>query len=506
MRKLVSLGMSFYLEKRYARIERIMQNPAEVQEMWLQKIISEGQNCEFGKKYRLSEVKSQKDFNELVPINDYESLRIDIQRMISGENNVLWPGTMPMFAKSSGTTSDKSKFIPVTKANLFHCHQRGGWDTMCIFQHNFPNSKVFEGKSLLMGGSRSDLPQYPGKYIGDVSALMLNAMPKVGRFLHEPDIATALMPNFEEKLEIMAKTLLNEDIRLIGGVPTWTIVLFKRMLEISGKSNILEIWPNLTLYTHGGVSFVPYKEQFQHFIPSEKMVYQEIYNASEGFFAIQNDFETDDMLLLLDNGIYYEFLPMDQWDKEFPIAIPISEVVQGQNYAVVITNNSGLWRYLPGDTVTFTSTSPFKIQITGRTQQFVNAFGEEVMVSNTDKAIANTCQELSVKVSEYTVAPIFLTHSGKGGHQWVIEFEIPPENFERFNQLLDLNLQKINSDYEAKRYKDMALEQLKMSIVPQGTFHSWMRARGKFGGQSKVPRLSNQRVYVEELLNFVQQS
>ncbi|HHH50036.1 MAG TPA: GH3 auxin-responsive promoter family protein, partial [Saprospiraceae bacterium] len=334
---------------------------------------------------------------------------------------------------------------------------------------------------------------------------MIQNIPAVGRPFFTPDIETALMSEWEAKIDRIAQiTSREKDVVMIGGVPTWTVVLFRRILEITGKSNILEVWPNFETYTHGGVGFEPYRKQFAEFLPSDQVSYMEVYNASEGFFAIQNDLDEDGMLLLLNNGMYFEFIPAEEWHKEEPLAIPLSEVEIGKNYALVVSTNSGLWRYSPGDTVSFTSTRPYKIKITGRTEQFVNAFGEELMISNTDKALAITCRQLNAAVADYTVAPIYFSKSGKGGHEWLVEFDRLPKDLEKFAKVLDKNIQQINSDYEAKRYKSMALKQLKLQPVPKGTFHRWLKSKGKYGGQHKVPRLANDRKYLDDILNFLE--
>ena len=502
MKSLINNIFRAYYQYRYRRIDRFMEHPHRIQAGVLSQLIQSTKHTEWGKKHNFSTIRNQKDFAAQVPVQDYDSLKPYITRMMHGEKDVLWSGRVKWFSKSSGTTSDKSKFIPVSARNLKKCHIRGTWDTMNLFYHNRPDARQFECKSLLMGGSIENFEPYPSTKFGDVSAIMIDQMPAVGRPFFTPDFETALMPKFDEKLERMAQIVSQEkDMVMIGGVPTWTIVLFDRILEITGKQHILEVWPNLQVYIHGGVSFEPYREQFQKYLPSPDVSYMEIYNASEGYFAVQNDLQSDDMLLLLDNGIYYEFLPPEEWDKEAPQAIPLSEVEVGKNYAMVISTNSGLWRYVPGDTVKFTSTFPYKIKITGRTQQFVNAFGEEVMVSNTDKALSKTCQQTGAIASEYTVGPIYLTKNGKGGHEWLIEFEKEPHNMHRFSRLLDKNLQEINSDYEAKRFKDMALESLTLHSLPKGTFHNWLRSKGKFGGQNKVPRLANHRKYIDEILD-----
>ncbi len=505
MRKNINQLFRWYLRQRMRRIERFKKYPQEVQNSFLVHALRFNRNTEWGRKHQFRNIKNPKDFAKHVPIQDYESLKPYINRMMHGEKDVLWNGQVKWFSKSSGTTNDKSKFIPVTGVNLRNCHIRGTWDTMTFMYDQNPNARQFECKSILMGGSLSTFEPYPKTRFGDVSAVMIHQMPYVGRPFFTPDFETALLDEWEEKIERIAQiTSKDQNVVMIGGVPTWTIVLFRRILELSGKDNILEVWPNFQVYVHGGVSFTPYREQFKQFLPSDKVFYQEIYNASEGYFAIQDDLHSDDMLLMLDNGIYYEFLPMEEWDKKEPQAIPISEVEPGKNYAVVITTNSGLWRYLLGDTITFTSTRPYKIKITGRTQQFVNAFGEEVMVANTDKALAQTCAQFDASVADYTVAPVYFSKNGKGRHEWVIEFEKAPNDLNAFRSQLDKNLQRINSDYEAKRYKSMALEMLNIKNVPQGSFHEWLKSKGKFGGQNKVPRLANSRKYVEEILNFVE--
>ena len=482
-----------------------MERPHEVQEKLFHQLISAGKFTKWGKKYDYQSIKTQHQFAERIPIQDYETLKPYINRMMHGEKNVLWNGRTKWFSKSSGTTSDKSKFIPISHENLKSCHIRGTWDTMTIMYHNKPDARQFELKSLLMGGNLTPFEPYPKTLFGDVSAIMINRMPWVARPFFTPDMETALMPDFEEKIEKMAMLLSDEkDLVMIGGVPTWTVVLIRRILELKKADNLLEIWPNLEAYIHGGVSFTPFRDQFEQFYPSDDIIYKEIYNASEGYFAIQFEKDDDDLLLLLDNGIYYEFIPMMEWDKEDKKAIPLSEVIPGVNYAMIISNNAGLWRYMPGDTVMFTSTNPYKIQITGRTKQFVNAFGEEVMVSNTDKAIARTCKEMEAVVLEYMVAPIYFKGNEKGGHEWIIEFEKEPNNLDGFIKLLDENLQQINSDYEAKRYNNMALEQLTMRKVPRHTFVNWLRSKGKFGGQNKVPRLANHRDHVDDLIAYLE--
>ncbi len=492
-----------YYKQRYRTIEHYMQHPHDVQQALLTQLIEATRHTAWGKKYDHRSIQNLPTFMDRIPISQYEDVQPYIKRMMLGEKDVLWSGQVRWFAKSSGTTDGKSKYIPVTSQSRKYCHIRGTWDTMTLFYRHRSDARQFECKSIVMGGTVERYAPYPKTMIGDVSAIMISHMPFVGRPFYIPDFKTALLPDWEEKLERLARIAADTpNVVMIGGVPTWTVVLLRRILELTGKDNLLEVWPDAQLYVHGGVSFVPYREQFRNFFPSDDFTYQETYNASEGFFAVRDDFSSNDMLLLLDNGIYYEFLPVEEWYKEHPRAIPLSEVEVGVNYAMVISTNAGLWRYVPGDTVMFTSTYPYKIQITGRTKQFVNAFGEEVMVDNTDKALAKTCRATQATVVDYTVAPIYFQQEDRGRHEWLIEFEHPPGNLELFTQLLDQNLQAINSDYEAKRYKSIALARLKLTVLPNGTFQDWLRAKGKLGGQHKVPRLANHRKYIDEILSF----
>ena len=505
MRKSINKLLAWYFSQRIKRIEHFMKFPHKVQEALLFQLLKTAKNTVWGQRFDFASIKSYATFSARIPIQDYESLKPYILRMMHGEKDVLWNGRTRWFSKSAGTTSERSKFIPVSSQNLRTCHIRGTWDTMNLVYQNKPNARQFECKSLLMGGSLETFQAYPKTRIGDVSAIIIQNMPFIARPFFTPDIETALMANWEDKISRIAEIVSKEkEMVMIGGVPTWTIVLFRKILEITGKSHMLEVWPDLEVYIHGGVSFMPYKEQFREFLPSSDFLYMEIYNATEGYFAIQNDLKSNDMLLLLDNGIYYEFLPVEEWHKENPKAIPLCEVVVGKNYAMVISTNSGLWRYVPGDTICFTATSPYKILITGRTKQFVNAFGEEVIVANTDMALSKTCQQLNAVIREYMVAPIYFKGNRKGGHEWIVEFEKAPKDVDQFNTLLDKNLQDINSDYEAKRFKGLALERLRLHLAPKGTFHGWLKSKGKYGGQNKVPRLSNHRQHIEEILQFIQ--
>lgn len=506
MSEWINKAFRIYLHQRYRQINRFMQFPHDAQrEVW-KELIMLNRHTEWGRRFGYSDMRSPESFAQRVPVQDYESLKPYIQRMMHGEQDVLWPGRVRWFSKSSGTTSDKSKFIPVPRINLRKCHIMGSRDAMALFYHRRPDAEIFAKSTMIMGGSIQGFDPCPGTFYGDVSAIMISHIPFFARPRLFPDVQTALMAEWEQKLERMAEAgSKNRNVVMIAGVPTWTIVLFRRMLELTGAKTMLEIWPDFQLYAHGGVSFSPYKSQFQTFFPSEKVEYQEVYNASEGYFSVQDTPNGEDgMLLLLQNGVYYEFLPPAEWNKPEPQPIPLEAVEVGKNYALVISTNAGLWRYMPGDTVMFTCTRPYRIRVTGRTKQYVNAFGEEVMVDNTDMALAATCAATGARVTDYTVAPLFLQGNDKGGHEWLIEFDILPPDLEYFNTLLDVNLQKLNSDYEAKRYRDIALERLVLRVLPQGTFHRWLRDKGKLGGQHKVPRLANHREYVDEILGTLE--
>lgn len=497
-----NIALKIYLRLRQPRIKRLSKYPIEVQRRVFQQIIKQAQPTEIGKKYDFKSIKSPQTFAERVPVGDYETHKADINRMMHGEKDVLWRGKIEWFAKSSGTTNDKSKFLPVSPEGLSECYIQGPKDSMTTFYMAFPDATVFDGKGLIMGGAYQRFEPYPQSKFGDVSSIMIDHIPMLPKTLfYTPSMEIALMPEWEAKINKMAEYIIHDNVTNIGGVPTWTIVLFRKMLEITGKNNILEIWPNLQVYFHGGVSFEPYKAQFQQFLPSEQVKYFEVYNASEGYFAVQNEADADDMLLLIDSGIYYEFLPIEEWEKEKPTAIPLQEVKLNVNYALVITTNNGLWRYNVGDTILFTSLAPYKIKVTGRTSQHINVFGEEVMVANTDLALAMTCEQTNALVKEYTVAPVFFDEKEKAGHEWLIEFEKMPVSIENFEQLLDKNLQTINSDYEAKRYKNMALKPLIVHVAAEDTFYNWLKMKGKIGGQSKIPRLANHRKYFEEMLD-----
>lgn len=466
-------------------------------------LIQTAKDTEWGKRFDYAGIKTFADYQNRFPVQDYDFFKTEIERIMKGEDNVLWPGTITWFAKSSGTTSDKSKFIPVTKVSLDDCHYKGGRDLLAMYLHNHPESKLFSGKGLIMGGSHQVNQLNAFSRYGDVSAVMMQNMPFYAHLVKTPNLSIALMSEWEEKIEKMAEHTLKQNVTHIAGVPTWTVVLIRRLFELTGKNNLRDIWPNLELYIHGGVSFKPYREQFNQLIRGDDMNYIETYNASEGFFALQDRLQADDMLLLNDNGIFYEFIPVEEFDKEYPKTISLAEVEVNKNYGLVISTNAGLWRYKLGDTVKFTSVKPYRLQVSGRIKHFINAFGEEVIVDNSDEAIRKACLATGAIITDYTAAPIYFSGEGKGGHEWIIEFEKQPDDISRFTEVLDTTLQSINSDYEAKRHKSMALEMPHVHIAPEGTFYNWLKSRGKLGGQHKVPRLSNERNYVEDILKMM---
>ncbi|MBK9735133.1 MAG: GH3 auxin-responsive promoter family protein [Saprospiraceae bacterium] len=493
-----------YLKFRHGRIQSIYTEPVDLQNEVFKELIINLKQTEYGKIYGAHSILTVKDFKNKLPLVNYENIFPLIERMMAGEENVLWPGKVNWFAKSSGTTNDRSKYIPITDDNLFENHVAASWDAMSILYSNQPDAKIFDKKNLIMGGS---LCHVGDKLItGDVSAILLDRMPAVGRPFYSPDFETALLSDWELKIEKMASQCGKDDIVMFAGVPTWTIVLFKRILQLTGKKNMREVWPNVKTYFHGGVGFDPYIEQFKTFFPDDDLDYYEVYNASEGYFAVQDRVNEKGMLLLLDNAVYYEFIPLENIDDTDPVTLSINEVAINMDYCIVISTSSGLWRYKPGDVVRFVTISPYRIIVTGRTKHFINVFGEEVMVSNTDRALKETCAKCGGKVNDYTVAPIYMEDDKKGGHQWLVEFDEYPESLDHFTKLLDETLRCINSDYDAKRFKDLALQNLKLDTAPLGTFSKWLKSKGKVGGQSKIPRLSNDRKYIEELQAFIQQN
>jgi hypothetical protein len=478
-----------------------MKYPHEVQDEWFEKLITSARDTEYGKKYDFKSIKTPDDFRNRVPVSEYNDLKPYIDRLRKGEQNILWPSDVKWFAKSSGTTGDKSKFIPVTEEALEECHFKGGKDLLSIYCNNNPSTRIFSGKWLGLGGSFNLDDAQADTYYGDVSAIIMENLPFWIQLIRTPDLSVALMDEWEAKIERIAKITIEEDVSNITGVPSWMLVLLNRVLELKQISNIEEIWPNLELFVHGGVSFTPYKDHYHRICPS-KMNYLETYNASEGFFGIQDTLAGEDMLLMLDYGIYYEFMPLGESDQPFPKTLTLDQVEPGVNYAMIISTNAGLWRYLIGDTLVFTSVDPYRIRITGRTKSFINAFGEELMIDNADKALAIACEKSHATIREYTAAPVYFDQNKYASHEWLIEFEKSPENLEYFAEILDNALKSLNSDYEAKRYHNMILNVPLVRSLPQGTFYQWLRDRGKLGGQNKVPRLSNDRNYVEEILKI----
>ncbi|MDB5127460.1 GH3 auxin-responsive promoter family protein [Mucilaginibacter sp.] len=501
---IINSVFTWFMKKRIHQIELFMKYPNEVQEEWFEQLVAGAENTEWGKKYGYKSIENLAQFKERVPIQTYDTLKPYIERMLKGEQNVLWPSEIRWFAKSSGTTSDRSKFIPVSEESLEECHFKGGKDMLTLYFNNRPNARIFTGKSLTLGGSHQVGQLNADTFFGDLSAVIMKNLPLWAEFYRTPHLDIALLENFEEKIEKMAYATKDVNVTSISGVPTWNILLFKRILEITGKKNLLEVWPNLELYFHGAVNFTPYREQFRKLIPNDDMYYLETYNASEGFFGIQDLEEPGDMLLMLDYGIFYEFLPIENLHQENPKTLTLDEVELNKNYALIITTNAGLWRYLIGDTVRFTSLVPYRIQITGRTKHFINAFGEELIIDNAERALAEACSQTGAIIRDYTAAPIYFNDKECGAHEWLIEFEKHPAEFERFVDLLDETLRRVNSDYDAKRFKDMALRRPLVRVVAQNTFFNWMKEKGKIGGQHKVPRLANNREYVDAILKMTE--
>ena len=495
---LINSIASWFLKQRIHQIELFLKYPNEVQEELLMNLIRASENTVFGKKYDYNSIKNYITFSERIPVATYEDLEPLIERNRQGEDNILWETPIKWFAKSSGTTNAKSKFIPVSNEALEDCHYKGSKDLLCLYLNNNENSEMFLGKSLRLGGS-SQIYENNNTFFGDLSAILIENMPIWAEFSSTPSSRISLMSEWESKMEAIINETINENVTSFAGVPSWMMVLINKVLEKTGKENLLEVWPNLEVYFHGGVSFDPYRTQYQNVLPKNNFKYYEIYNASEGFFAIQDLNNSSDLLLMLDYGIFYEFIPMDVFETPDQKIIKLVDVQLFKNYAIVITTNGGLWRYLIGDTVRFTSLNPYRIRVTGRTKHHINVFGEELMVENTDTAIAKTCLQTNAEVKDYTVAPIFMKNKEKGAHEWMIEFNKKPENILDFQKILDENLQNLNSDYEAKRYNNMTLNQLKINVARENLFYDWLKFKDKLGGQHKIPRLSNKRDYLEEL-------
>jgi hypothetical protein len=499
--KLISPTISKLVRLRYSRIEEWMSNPITAQREILQDLVTHGQHTAFGRKYNFKSLFTIKTFKEAVPIHEYDDIKPWIEKLMHGEQNQLWDSPVNWFAKSSGTTSDKSKFIPVTEENLEDCHYQAGKDVLTLYYHFNPESNLLTGKGLVIGGSHQVSQLNEELFFGDLSAVLMQNMPMWGHWIRTPELAIALLDEWEKKIESLAQSTIIENVTSVSGVPTWTQVLIKRILEITGKNNMQEVWPNLELYMHGGVSFTPYKQSFKKLL-GDGIRYMEMYNASEGFFAAQDNLDEEGMLLFLSHGIFYEFMPVEEYGKADAKTIGLNKVELGKQYALVISTNSGLWRYLVGDTIQFTSLFPFRIKVTGRLKHFINAFGEEVIVENADAAIALASERTGACVKDYTAAPIYFSEQSNGAHEWLIEFEKQPENLEQFVYELDSSLKNLNSDYEAKRQKNIALRMPVVHVLRQGIFNSWLKQKGKLGGQHKVPRLSNDRRYIDDILQM----
>lgn len=499
---LINTLINRFNSRRLKQIEKFRQRPVEVQINCLLKLIRSAQNTEYGREFGFSSISSVEQFRERLPILTYEDVKPSIERIMRGEKNVLWPGGVKWFAKSSGTTSDKSKYIPLTAESLQNCHFQGGRDALMFYLASNPHSAILKGKALTIGGSHQVNSFKKKSYIGDLSAILIENQPLWVKIVRTPPDRIALLGDWEEKIEKIFRVAVKKNVTNLVGVPSWNLVFLKYLLQRTGKSNLLEIWPNLELFFHGGVSFKPYEGQFKKIIPSEKMKYLETYNASEGFFGVQDRLDSDDLLLMLDYGVFYEFIPMDEFGRDNPRFLSVGEVKANTNYAMVISTNSGLWRYILGDTVVFTSLYPHKIQITGRTKHFINAFGEELIIENAEKGLREACEKTGSYISDYTAAPVFMSDTEKGRHEWLIEFEKPPRDMGQFTEELDKALMSANSDYEAKRFKNITLAQPIVHSAKPGLFYKWLKKKGKLGGQNKVPRLSNNRQYIDELLEM----
>lgn len=468
----------------------------------LRRLTSKAERTEWGREHGFASLRTYEDFAASSPVNTYEDLKLAIDRMRQGERDVLWPGQVRWYAKSSGTTNDKSKFIPVSQDGLRDTHYAGGRDAVAWYLGNNPHSRIFDGKALILGGSHASNYNLKNSLVGDLSAILIENINPLVNLVRVPKKETALLSDFELKRDRIAHEAIRENVSNLSGVPSWMLSVMNRVLEITGKDNLSEVWPNLEMFFHGGVAFTPYREQYRKLIPSANMHYMETYNASEGFFGIQDDPSDLSMSLMLDYGVFYEFIPMDELENPNPHVVPLWGVETGRNYAMLISTSSGLWRYMIGDTVRFTSTNPYKIVITGRTKFFINAFGEELIVDNAEVGLAEACRQTGAQVLEYTAAPVFMDGEGKCHHQWLVEFSKEPEDIALFARILDETLQHVNSDYEAKRYKDITLQRLELVVARKGLFHDWLASKGKLGGQHKVPRLSNNRTHIEEMLAF----
>jgi len=487
---------------RQIKLQRHITDAETLQATVLRYLLQRAANTEYGRNHLFNNTRSYDDFARNVPVNTYEELKGDIDRMRHGESDVLWPGQVKWYAKSSGTTNDKSKFIPVSQEGLQHIHYQGGKDVVALYLRNNPQSRLFDGRSLILGGSHSPNYNLPGSLVGDLSAILIENINPLANLVRVPKKQTALLSDFEVKRDRIARETLGKNVTNISGVPSWMMSVLVRVLELSGKGHIEEVWPNLEVFFHGGIAFTPYRSQYEKLITSPKMHYMETYNASEGFFGIQNDPSDKSMLLMLDYDVFYEFMPVDQVGMPNPTVVPLTGVELNKNYAMLISTSCGLWRYMIGDTVMFTSRDPYKFVITGRTKYFINAFGEELIQDNAENGLLEACRETGAEVKEYTAAPVFMDQNAKCRHQWVIEFAKLPDSIEHFADVLDKSLQQINSDYEAKRFHDITLQHLEVVVARQGLFDDWLKSKGKLGGQHKVPRLSNNRTVIDEVLEM----
>ena len=490
---------TWFLKKRIHQIDLFLKYPIEVQEELLKGLINKAKHTEIGNQYDFNSIKTYADFAKSVPVTTYEDNESNYERARKGENNIFWPTPIKWFAKSSGTTNAKSKFLPVSNESLEECHYAASKDLLCLYLNNNPDSELFLGKSLRLGGSK-ELYKENGTVFGDLSAILIDNMPFWAEFSSTPSNEVSLMPDWETKMQAIVDKTINENVTSLLGVPSWVLVLLNQVLESTGKNNLFEIWPNLEVYFHGGVSFDPYLEQYKKLLPKNNFLYYETYNASEGFFAIQDRNNSKELLLMLDYGIFYEFIPMDTYDSSEEIIIPLSDVELGKNYAIVITTNAGLWRYKIGDTIRFTSINPFRIKVTGRTKHHINVFGEELIIENAEVALRKAAKLTHSEIIDYTAGPIFMEGKEKGAHEWIIEFKKQPDDSATFNKLLDAFLQESNSDYEAKRYNNTTLKPPKIHTARKDLFKDWLKQNDKLGGQHKIPRLSNSREFLEKLL------
>lgn len=497
---LVNKVMEILMKKRMRQIENFIKYPIETQENTLFNNLSKARNTEYGNLYKFNEIDNLREFQSRVPLVTYEEFEPYIEKARRGIADVSWEGKIKWFAKSSGTTNAKSKFIPISDVSLEDCHYSAGKMMFAIYLNNHPDTEIFKNKNLRLGGS-SEIYQEYDTLFGDLSAILIDNLPFYAELRNSPNRQISLMSEWESKMKAISAAVIKEDIGCLTGVPSWMLVLLHKILEETGKEKLDEVWPMLEVFFHGGISFKPYKENYEE-LTHKKLNFYEIYNASEGFFAIQDRSDSKEMLLLLDNGIFYEFIPMDEFGSADPKVITLEDVEVGKNYAIVITTNGGLWRYIIGDTVKFTSTDPFRIVVTGRTKHFINAFGEELIIENAEEGIRKACEKTQAVIKEFTAGPIFMEGNEKGAHEWIIEFEKKPDNIEAFANILDESLQELNSDYEAKRYKNMTLNPLKLNVARENLFFDWMKSRGKLGGQNKVPRLSNTREYLDDLLEM----